>query len=172
MRLSERDARRLPYLIAGACTLALVSSLLGRLGDEAEEEPGLVRRAAVFHAQSDGDSATSPVAGNFAVGANGRPKSFRGTMLLQQGAVEVHYAYVGNVLSPELLNSREWRLADVYVVNVIIPDGATVTVPVVYRGGDRVILDHGGIRIVLGQEDRALTKTGVRPGRKRRSTAG
>jgi hypothetical protein len=126
--------------------------LIGCGNSHAVKSP-FAHRGAVFYAEAGPDNATSPVEKNCSLDAEGRPKRYQGAMLLQQGAVEVHYDHLGTILCPKSADGKEWDSADVYVLVITGKKIAAETIPVVYKGGQLVVVDRPGLRVVLTQSD-------------------
>jgi hypothetical protein len=114
---------------------------------------------AVFHATAGGDSATSPVEENYSLDGKGQPARYQGRMALQQGAIEVRWEFVGTAFCPVTADGRAWDYTDVYAL-VITQDGNDPeTIPVVYSGGQLMVVDAPGLRVELREEGRESARS-------------
>jgi hypothetical protein len=91
--------------------------------------------AAVVTARSGLDTASAPVAENYAVSPAGQPTSYSGGLSLQQGAICVCYTYVGRAeYALPKSDPQQWSEADIYVFTISTSDGNVVNRPVMYIG--------------------------------------
>ena len=128
----------------------VVATLIGCSKSEVVRSP-FVHRGAVFHAEAGPDTATSPVEKSCSVDEEGRPKGYRGGMLLLQGAVRIRYEFVGTTFCPASADGRQWDEADVYALVITQEEARPETIPLVYRGGELVVVDRPDLRVVLKQ---------------------
>jgi len=139
--------------------LVLSMVILIGCGSPEAMKPAFVHPSAVFVAKAGTDTATCPVEHNYSMDDEGRPREYRGEMLLQQDAIDIHYQFVGTTFCPVSADGREWQHADVYVVAITGKNFMAETIPIVYRGEKTVVVDRPDLQVVLrkGDSEPALT---------------
>ena len=131
-------------ILAGFLALGPVSC-----GEAGTTSPPMRFTDAVVIATSGGETSESPVAGNYVISPDGERSQYGGSTSLQQGAVDVSYAFVGrgDHWVPDT-DPRETVQGDVYLFN-IETDDATVTLPVLYTGERNTIYTEDGLEIIM-----------------------
>jgi len=120
-------------------------------GKSETKQPPLIHSQAVFHAEAGGDTGSSAVLKNYKMDEDGKASKYQGRVLLQQGAIEIRYEFVGTAFCPVSADGKQWNNADVYVVVITDKrhDPVPVIMPVVFRGDEVVVLEKPDLRIAI-----------------------
>lgn len=138
-------------LIVNLFVLCILSLPLG-CGREEASRPPFLHPNAVFVAEAGNEGGRSPVAGNYSHAPDGSPLTYAGGWGFQNGTVEIKYQFVGAAFCPVVPgNGKEWEDADVYVVHVLAAGQSAESIPVIYRGGEQVVLDRPELRLTIDE---------------------
>jgi len=130
--------------------LVFLTAVIG-CGKSETKPPSLIHSQAVFYAEAGGNTGSSPVLKNSKMDEDGQASEYQGGMLLQQGTIEIRYEFVGTTFCPVSADGKQWNHADVYVVVVTDKrhDSVPVTIPVVFRGDEVVVVATPDLRVSI-----------------------